>query len=289
MENKQLDISALKSCLDKLALDYGAAFLDTDPVGLIHRYSRKEDVEVSGFLVSALSYGGAKQIRKTGDELLAKMGENPAEFAESLDPAEALEIFRGIQHRWTTPNEIAFLAWISGEMLREHGSIGGLVRSLDNATDPTIERTIAGFSKWIFSRWNGYFGEGGYRKAGYLFPSPEDGSACKRPAMFFRWMVRGPDGIDFGFWRDFISPARLVVPLDFHMTRMARRLGFTKRTTAGWKTALEVTESLKCIDPDDPLKYDFALVRPGILKECAHGLTEDCPSCNLETICRKSK
>jgi uncharacterized protein (TIGR02757 family) len=105
--------------------------------------------------------------------------------------------------------------------------------------------------------------------------------------MYFRWMVRGPDGVDFGLWR-FISPSRLVVPVDRHMARMAALLGLTDRRAGDWRTALDITRALRELDPDDPLRYDFALVRPGILRSCTSSSTGDRGSCALGGVCREA-
>ena len=103
---------------------------------------------------------------------------------------------------------------------------------------------------------------GGYRQC--LLPSPESGSACKRLNLFLRWMVRS-DAVDPGGWSG-VSPAMLIVPLDTHMHRIAAKLGLTKRRAADFRAAREVTGAFRTIAPEDPVKYDFALTRLGILR-----------------------
>jgi uncharacterized protein (TIGR02757 family) len=117
------------------------------------------------------------------------------------------------------------------------------------------------------------------RPAGLVqfFPSPVGGSTCKRQNLFLRWMVRDRD-IDFGIWRD-IPTNKLVIPLDTHIMKISQCLGFTKRTSADWKTAVEITESLRRFDPDDPLKYDFAL--------CHHGISGLCKGRKGRASCRE--
>jgi uncharacterized protein (TIGR02757 family) len=100
--------------------------------------------------------------------------------------------------------------------------------------------------------------------ARWLLPLPAAGSACKRSCLFLRWMVRPDDGIDCGIWRR-VSPSRLVLPLDTHLLRVARALGWTRRKSVGWPMALEVTARLRALDADDPIRFDFALSRLGIL------------------------
>jgi uncharacterized protein (TIGR02757 family) len=281
-----LNRSLLKSSLDRLAFEYGAEYLDSDPVGIVHRYAAPPDIEVAGLIVSTLGYGSAAQIRRSAADALARAGDSPAEFAAGVTAEEALARFRGFRHRWTTGNDIAFLFLAAGEMIRRYGSIGTLVRELDDPSAETVEGTIAGFAEWIRSRCAGFATVTACTLPGRsLVPSPRDGSACKRPAMYFRWMARGPDPLDFGLWK-FIAPARLVVPVDRHMARMARLLGLTSRTSADWRMALEITRALRKLDPGDPLRYDFALVRPGILRTCTASSAGECGTCALEDVCK---
>jgi uncharacterized protein (TIGR02757 family) len=112
-----------------------------------------------------------------------------------------------------------------------------------------------------------------------FFPSPVKGSACKRMNLFLRWMVRKKD-IDFGLWKS-IPGNKLVIPLDIHIARISQCLGFTRRASADWKAAREITEALKKLDPDDPLKYDFALCHHGISGLCKSGDDSACKTCFL--------
>jgi uncharacterized protein (TIGR02757 family) len=278
----------LKKNLDRLVTDYGPRHLDTDPLGVVHEYTVPEDIEVTGFVVSALGYGGTRQIRQSAHAVLARTGGAPARFAAETTPEELLERFRGLKHRWSDAGDIAFLFRVAGEMIRRYGSIGELVRSLDNRTDETIEGVMTRFAHWIGERYTEFFPRNEPRThISSPMPSPGSGSACKRPAMYFRWMTRGPDGIDFGLW-NFISPARLVIPVDTHIARMARRLGLTSRKSADWKMALDITRALRSLNPDDPVRYDFALVRPGILGHCPPSGAGKCRECTLKNICREA-
>ncbi len=282
------DFYKLKKCLDRLYEDYGARYLDTDPVSLVHRYSSPEDIEVAGFIVSALAYGSASQIKKSAERVLSLTGSSPADFALSLTPKKSLELFRGFKHRWTDGFDIACLFWILGKIVEKNGSIGAFVYSLDEAGEKTITGVMTKLSEWIKGHYSNEFWHNSKRpRISYLVPSPADGSACKRLAMYFRWMVRGGDGVDFKLW-NFITPSRLVIPVDSHIARMGRILGLTTRRSADWKMALEITDSLRRIDPYDQVKYDFALVRPGILGKCSSNSRGDCRSCALCDVCREA-
>ena len=282
------DTVKLKRCLDTLAAEYGTCFLDSDPVSVVHEYPEPQDREIAGFVVSVLAYGGAGQIKTSARAVLGRAGKSPSEFVLGLTPGRALSAFRSFRHRWTGGGDMAFVFWILGNIIGEYGSIGALVRNLDTPSDPTIGGVMSRFSEWITARYSSRFRTGSSRQnISYLIPSPSNGSACKRLAMYFRWMVRGPDGVDFGLWR-FISPSRLVIPVDRHIARMAVCLGLTGRSSPDWNMALEITEALRRLDPDDPVRYDFALVRPGILRKCAPPKTGDCLSCLLREVCREA-
>ena len=104
-----------------------------------------------------------------------------------------------------------------------------------------------------------------------LLPDPANGSAAKRLFLFLRWMVRR-DEIDPGCWNG-VSPSRLIVPMDTHMIRTCtERLGFLPQrkiqrksgVAVNLRDALRVTDAFRLYAPEDPVKYDFALTRPGI-------------------------
>jgi uncharacterized protein (TIGR02757 family) len=127
---------------------------------------------------------------------------------------------------------------------------------------------------------------GPVRGLAHLFPDPARGGASKRQMLLLRWMVRGPDGLDFGLWKEVPSSA-LTIPLDTHIARVSRRIGLTQRRTLGWRTAKDITDSLKLLDPADPIKYDFALCHLGMSGACPPRLTvEHCRRCPLSAGCR---
>ncbi|MBE9531259.1 MAG: DUF2400 family protein, partial [Proteobacteria bacterium] len=115
--------------------------------------------------------------------------------------------------------------------------------------------------------------------------SPEKKSACKRLNLYLRWMVRRGDKLDFGLWRD-ITPAKLIIPLDTHIARISSNIGLTKRKSADWRMAEEITASLRELDPEDPTKYDFSLARLGILEKCTKNREPaKCEACLIKEIC----
>jgi uncharacterized protein (TIGR02757 family) len=280
------DFTTLKKCLDQLSAEYDRDYLDSDPVGIVHRYSSQADIETAGFIVSVLGYGNTSQIRKSAYNALSPAGDSPADFTVNLTKKKALRLFKGWKHRWTDAEDLFFLYSAVGSILREYGTIGAFVKRIDDPSEETIEGVMIRFSSQIRGRNREILKTNARRGISYLVPSPADGSACKRLAMYFRWMVRGPDGVDFGLWK-FISPSRLVIPVDVHIARMGIHLGLTKRKSPDWKMALEITRALGFLDPEDPIRYDFALVRPGITRQCSgNDIRKHCSSCILNDICR---
>ena len=157
-----------------------------------------------------------------------------------------------------------------------------------NPGDEDITGAINEFSAAVLSfDYSGVFGTAAPPADSYfpfLFPSPSSGSACKRLCMYLRWMVRPDDGIDLGLWQS-IPPAKLLIPVDAHIQRICRMLGFTSRKQADWKMAMEITAALRGLDPLDPVKYDFSICHIGISEGCDGNNPELCRSCTIAGIC----
>ncbi|MFC1636518.1 DUF2400 family protein [Planctomycetota bacterium] len=121
----------------------------------------------------------------------------------------------------------------------------------------------------------------------FLLAGPAGGSASKRLNLFLRWMIRN-DAVDTGLWKS-IEPAKLIVPVDVHMGRLCKILGFYSQKTLSLSTAVTITESFARIEPYDPVKYDFALSRIGIVENCNGGYRPQCKSCDLCEFCCQSR
>ena len=272
----------MRDGLEALRKRYDARYLETDPLKFPRRFRRRDDRELVGLIASSLAYGNVTSIQKSVERVLAWMGPHPAELARRTSPKEALRALGPFQHRWTRARDIVCLVRFAGAMFESHGSIGAFFGESWEPGD--VAGSLARFSRRALELDHG----GLYRSrrlppgAGvrFFFTSPETG-ACKRLNMYLRWMVRGDDGLDLGLW-SFMSARDLVVPLDTHLFRIGRHLGWSRRKTPGFKAALDVTEALRLLDPDDPIKYDFALSRMGILEDCPrHGRRAACELCAL--------
>ncbi len=263
-----MDFQGLKRLLDDLyhSYDFEARVL-RDPIEFPGRYSRPEDIEVAGFIASAFAYGRVGQFKPVIERVLGVMGESPASFVAGFDPSRDGPRFRGISYRFNSTDDIVCLIYGLSSVLKGFGSIENCFLSFHDGRG--VLSGIRGFVDYLKGLdKTPVYGPSPGEARGFLqfIPSPEKGSPCKRMNLFLRWMVRDRD-IDFGLWKG-IARESLVIPLDTHIWRISRCLGLTGRRSQDWKTAVEITEGLKRLDPEDPLKYDFALCHQGIAGLC---------------------
>ena len=261
-----------------------------DPVQFVHRYSNAADREVVGFIASAFAYGNVRSVLRSVDGILSRMGTQPAEFIAAFDPERDGGAFRGFRHRWNNDRDLTTLLWILGRLIESFGSLERAVARNAPDDDSSMEARLDRFSACAL----GFGHERFYSKQDlaarrgvrYFFPRTSDGSACKRLNLFLRWMVRPSDGIDCGVWSD-IGPNELVIPLDTHIARISRYIGLTEIASPGWKMAVDVTDSLRLLDPADPLRYDFALCHLGIAGNCPKSRDPvKCLECPIRSVCR---
>lgn len=244
----------LKSYLDFKAEQYeNTDFIETDPIQIPHRFSKKEDIEIAGFLLSTIAWGNRTMIIKNGNKLMDIMDNDPHEFVLNYSPKELAFV-----HRTFNSEDLDFYFRSLKNIYLHHG---GLENAF--APHPTIEGMkgrIANFRKLFTSIPH-------ENRSQKHLSNPEKNSACKRINMYTRWMVRdGKKGVDFGIWNT-ISPSELYLPLDVHTSRNARDLGLLNRKQDDWKALEELMGELRALDPKDPVKYDFALFGIGAFEQ----------------------
>lgn len=278
----------LKAILDNLYACRSQRHLGNDPLSFCHRYNNPLDQEIVGLVASSFAYGKVSSIKKNVEEALAVMSPSPRRFIERYDPSASLNALAGFRHRFNDGRDLCALFLAINAMVRQDGSIRSFfLRNYDSGAED-ITPSLAGFSAAVLDLdYSPVFGslhppEDSYFP--FLFPSPVSGSACKRLCMFLRWMVRPADGIDLGLWKD-VPPAKLIIPVDAHIQRISRLLGFTARRQADWKMAREITAALRSFDPADPVKYDFSLCHIGISEGCSGREGEACLDCALSDVC----
>lgn len=251
-------ITGLREALERLYRRYNRrSFIDPDPLRFLYDYDDLRDREVAALVASSLAFGNVKQITRSVTSVLAAMGSSPADFLSSASPAALEKAFSDFKHRWIKAGDLCSLLAGARRIMAGYGSLGSCFREMTDASDEDVVPALI--------RFVGEMARDGGASCGGLLPSPCRGSACKRLNLFLRWMVRR-DRVDPGGW-SFVSPAKLLVPLDTHMFNFSRALGLTGRRQADLKTAREVTGSFREIAPEDPVRYDFALTRLGIRRD----------------------
>jgi uncharacterized protein (TIGR02757 family) len=236
--------------------------LEFDPLRFPHQYARAADQEVVALIAAVLAYGNARAILGSVSRVLDALGPAPASLLDTVRPLDLRARLNGFRHRWTSGLDVAGLLWRAAQAIREHGSLGALFLRGYTPEDPNVGPSLTRWVDALLEYDPRPVRPAQPERAGsgvrYLLPRPADGSACKRLNLLLRWMVRRDDGLDLGLWSE-VSPSGLVIPLDTHSSRVARGLGLTQRATMDWRAAEEVTRSLRKYDPDDPVRYDFAL------------------------------
>lgn len=213
-----------------------------------------EDREIVALLASGLAYGRVGLILRDVRTLLDAIGPSPAEFVTGSSERSLRRAFPGFKHRFTSGDDIARLLIGARHALQLYGSLNACFTAGLEARHGNVVPALCSFSGEL----SGLSGS----SCEFLLPRPDKGSACKRLNLMLRWLVR-KDRVDPGGWKG-VPRSKLIVPLDTHMYRAGRALGFTSRKSADLRTAIQITEGFRRIAPRDPVRYDFALTRLGI-------------------------
>ncbi|MSN25088.1 MAG: TIGR02757 family protein [Geobacter sp.] len=281
-------MSELKQTLDALYAARSPQHLSNDPLSFCHRFADPLDQEVAGVIAAAFAYGNVAIILRTLESIFSELGESPRRYVENFDPQQGLRTFSSFKHRFNDGRDLSALFWSLRCMIKQAGSVETFFLNSYDKNDEDLTAALNGFTSSVLAiDYAPVFGSEEIPADSYfpfLFPAPAAGSACKRLCMFLRWMVRPDDGIDLGLWRG-VSPAQLVIPVDTHISRICRYLGFTSRKSADWRMAREITTALRQLDPADPVKYDFSIAHLGISEGCDGKDSMHCQSCQIAGIC----
>jgi uncharacterized protein (TIGR02757 family) len=265
-----------------------------DPVDFVHRYASPADRELVALVAATSAFGNVKAIRQKLEELLALVGESPSRAAD--DPRGLAKRVARWKHRVYRGEDVARLLAGARAVQREHGSLGAAFRealarsdAAGGSPEDAFREALACLCDLIREKGGlpgpGRSDPGARRGPSHLLPDPRAGSAGKRLLLFLRWMVRPADGIDLGLWD--VPTSRLLVPVDVHIHKLARNLGFTKRKDVSWRTAVEITRALSRFDPADPIRYDFSLCHMGMVQKCPSRRDPDrCDGCGVKPVCR---
>jgi uncharacterized protein (TIGR02757 family) len=272
--------------LEELYRSFDHANAASDPVNIVRRFSAREDQEIVGFCAAALAFGRVASVLQSIESVLAVMGPGPAAFVRGFDVARHGPALEPLVHRWIRGRDLAALLLILQRMLREHGSIEAFFLAGDDPSAPDVGPALEAFStralatdlKPVYGRTRPKPG------VSYFFSRPSSGGACKRLNLFLRWMVR-KDAVDLGAWTK-LSPSRLIVPLDTHVIRLGRCLRLTRYASPGWKMAAEITASLRKLNANDPVRYDFSICHVGMMGACGYRTPQKDTQCPLRGLCR---
>ncbi len=243
-----------KNELDNLVTKYETPdFIKDDPIIFSHKFSSKKDIEIAGFIASLVAYGQRPVFIKKLNTLLLDIAKaEPHNFILNFDPV----ILGDFNYRFGKPEDFAQIFTIMRELYTKDGGLEELFKFGYEKGKP--ERLFQTVTDYFYSRADENAGQGFY----FMIPNPAKGGAMKRMSMFLRWMVRkGP--VDFGIW-DFMPPSELLIPLDVHVARISREMGLLTRKQNDFKAVIELTNNLKKFDPQDPVKYDFAMFGFGV-------------------------
>ena len=245
-------LKEIKEFLDEKVLLYNRpTFIEFDPVSIPHLFSKKEDIEIAGFLTATIAWGQRPTILRNARNLMQWMDDSPHEFILNFKK-EDLAPFKKFVHRTFNGDDCIYFLQALQNIYSNHGGLSQLFTISSQKGHTDIKEAI------VLCR-NKFFELPHMKRTEKHFSSPAEGSACKRINMFLRWMVRQDKcGVDFGIWKH-IPTSSLICPLDVHTGRVARKLGLLKRKQNDWKAANELTNILLKLNYSDPIKYDFAL------------------------------
>lgn len=253
------DIFVLKDLLDNRYFLYNnPSFIESDPVSIPHQFTRKEDVEIAGFLSATIAWGQRKTIIRNAQKLMALMDNAPYDFILNHTKKE-LKPFQKFVHRTFNGSDCVFFIESLKNIYAKHGGLEQAFMSKLLPEDKTVKNAVCGFRELFLERKH-------EQRIVKHISNPDTNSSAKRLCMYLRWMVRNDKkGVDFGLWKK-IKTSQLCLPLDVHTGNVGRKLGLLERKQNDWQAVEEITEALKKFDKEDPVKYDFALFGLGVFE-----------------------
>ncbi|MEZ4909774.1 MAG: TIGR02757 family protein [Saprospiraceae bacterium] len=232
------------------------SFIDVDPISVPHKFSRVQDIEISAFFSAILAWGNRKTIVNKCNELMAYFDNDPYDFLLNHSDSDRKAIMH-FKHRTFQGDDLEYFMRRLQRYYKNHAT-------LETAFKPK-NSTIYKQKEALIRFYNLFFdGDDLLPRTRKHIATPIKNSTCKRLNMFLRWMVRKDDcGVDFGIWKT-IPPSELMIPLDIHVENVSRQLGLLTRKSLDWHAVEEITTHLRKFNPDDPIRYDYALFGIGI-------------------------
>lgn len=247
----------IKQLLEEKYLQYCTPdFIELDPISIPHMFEEKRDIEISGLIAATIAWGQRPSILKNAKSAMERMGNEPYRFVMEHSEND-LKAMDGFVHRTFNSTDLKFFILSLKNIYSWYNSLEDVFLEGIENTDANMKNSIAHFKQLFFSIPH-------EKRTQKHVSDPFKGSASKRLNMYLRWLVRSNDrDVDFGLWNR-IPTSILSCPLDVHSGRNARQLGLLNRTQNDWKAVEELDGSLRLFDPNDPVKYDFALFGMGV-------------------------
>jgi uncharacterized protein (TIGR02757 family) len=251
----------IRDFLNKKVDEYNQpSFIKDDPVTVPHLFSKKQDIEIAGFFAALFAWGNRTTIIGKSRELMNLMDMCPWDFVRHAGDKELKKLLH-FKHRTFNTTDLLYFVEFLKFHYSNYSSLETAFTEGMHKSDTTVEKGLDYFHHYFFSL------EDAPARTRKHIAAPSKGSTCKRLNMFLRWMVRNDNkGVDFGIWKN-ISPSQLICPIDLHVARVARRLSFITRKQTDWLAAIQLTEYLRTLDAEDPVKYDFALFGLGVMEK----------------------
>lgn len=232
------------------------SFIKDDPICIPHLFKKKQDIEIAGFFAATFSWGNRTTIINKSKELMQLMDMQPFDFVLHHSDNDLKNLLHFKHRTFNTTDLLYFI-----EFFKFHYSANKSLETAFTKWGNTVEEMLIGFHHYFFSL------EHVPNRTKKHVATPYKNSNCKRLNMYLRWMVRKDKmGVDFGIWKN-ISPSQLICPVDVHVARVAKRFNIIQRKQMDWQTAIELTEYLRTLDANDPVKYDFALFALGVMEK----------------------
>jgi len=235
-------------------------FVKDDPVAIPHLFTKKQDIEIAGFFAATFAWGIRATIISKSTELMKLMDMSPHDFIRNHQPKD-LKSFLHFKHRTFNTTDLLYFIHFLQQFYQENKTLEHLFFNTYSLSMPNpVEAGLNNLYSQFFAL------EDAPARTRKHIACPARNSSCKRLNMFLRWMVRNDQqGVDFGIWKK-ITPAQLICPVDLHVARVATRFGLLDRKQVDWQSAINLTDELRKLDPEDPVKYDFALFGLGIME-----------------------
>lgn len=253
----KLNKAELKEFLDeKVELYNRPAFIETDPISIPHQFTRKQDIEIAGFLAATIAWGNRKMILRNANRMMELLDHSPYEFIMNSSNAE-IETIKRFVHRTFNSTDLIYFLKAMQNIYRHKGGLETIFKA--HQTEDSLLPAIHEFHRIFFELTH-------EKRTERHVSDPFKGSAAKKLNMFLRWMIRNDNkGVDFGLWKS-IPPSILSCPLDVHSGNVARKLGLLTRKLNDAKAVSELDHALRNLDNEDPVRYDFALFGLGIFE-----------------------